>query len=221
MPATMFAPRLSVERRADKGKSAVARTMSEADIRQAVFLDLNGTLVLPLQVDRPVDYRSIPGSAEAVAVLCDAGFVCPVVTVQSRIEKGTFSEAEFRAWFQSFRTGLAEQRALLEGPYVCPHRYSAPCACKKAGGDLYRRAAAELKIEFASSFVIGDSLDDMEAGQVLGCKSVLVRTGWPVSREAEQRSHHMTDDLLAAAQWIVATRTGPTSGCTRRPPVRS
>jgi len=183
--------------------------MSEANIRQAVFLDLNGTLVLPLQVDRPVDYRSIRGSAEAVAVLCDAGFVCPVVTVQSRIDKGHFSEAEFREWFQSFRTGLAEQRAFLEGPYVCPHRYRRPCACKKAGGDLYRRAAADLKIDCASSFVIGDSLDDMEAAQLLGCRSVLVRTGWPVGPEAERRSDYLAEDLLAAAQWIMASRVEP------------
>lgn len=180
--------------------------MGEADIRRAVFLDLNGTLVLPLQVDRPVDYRPIPGTAQAVAVLCDAGFVCPVVTVQSRIEKGSFSEAEFREWFQSFRTGLADKGAFLEGPYVCPHRYAVACACKKVGGDLYRRAAGELKIECASSFVIGDSLDDMKAAALLGCKSVLVRTGWPVSPEAEQRSDHMAEDLLAAAHWIMASR---------------
>ena len=54
---------------------------------QAVFLDLNGTLVLPVLADSPREYQLIAESAEAVALLCRAGFVCPVVTVQSRIEK--------------------------------------------------------------------------------------------------------------------------------------
>lgn len=179
--------------------------MSDARIRQAVFLDLNGTLVSPLEVDRPIDYQLIPGSAEAVAILCDAEFVCPVVTVQSRIEKGSFSEVEFRDWFRSFRTRLTEQRAFLDGPYVCPHRFASSCGCKKAGGDLYRRAAAELKIELASSFVVGDSLDDMKAAQLLGCGSVLVRTGWPVSPEVEQHADYIAEDLLAAARWIIAS----------------
>jgi histidinol-phosphate phosphatase family protein len=189
--------------------------MSESATRHAVFLDLNGTLVLPVQAERPVEYRLIPGAAEAVALLCDAGFLCPVITVQSRIEKGNFTEAEFRDWFRSFSSKLAEQQAFLEGPYTCPHRYGMPCACKKANGSLYRRAAAELKIDFASSFVVGDSLDDIEAARLLGCRSVLVRTGWHVSPEMEQLCYYIAADVLAAAHWIVASRViGATSDTT-------
>lgn len=182
--------------------------MSEGDSRHGVFLDLNGTLVLPVQVDRPVEYRPIPGAAEAVALLCDAGFVCPVITVQSRIEKGKFSEAEFRGWFRSFRTGLAEHRAFLEGLYICPHRYGNPCACKNTGGALYRRAAAELQIDLASSFVVGDSLDDMEAARSLGCTGILVRTGGHVTPEVKELCYHIAEDVLAASLWIVASHTG-------------
>lgn len=68
----------------------------------AVFLDLNGTLVLPVQVESPSDYRPVPDAFAAIRLLNQCGFLCPVITVQSRIEKGWFTEAAFRSWFRSF-----------------------------------------------------------------------------------------------------------------------
>lgn len=169
-----------------------------------MFLDLNGTLVLPVTPAALSDYHEIDSCAEAVALLCRAGFVCPVVTVQSKIAKGLFSEAEFRDWFESFRARLAAREAFVEGPYVCPHRFAAPCGCKKAGGALHRRAAAELGIDVGSSYVVGDSREDMDAARALGCRGVLVRTGWPVDPDVELRGGTVADDVLAAARWIVA-----------------
>ena len=99
--------------------------------RKAVFLDLNGTLVLPVKQERLADLYPIPGAAEAVARLTHAGFVCPVVTVQSRIANGLFSADEFRRWFIDFADALRREGAEVTGPYVCPHRYVEPCACKK------------------------------------------------------------------------------------------
>lgn len=109
-------------------------------------------------------------------------------------------------------TDVAEHQAFLDGPYICPHRYAVPCACKKTGGALYRRAAAELQIDLASSFVVGDSLDDMKAARLLGCRSVLVRTGWQVTPEVEDLRYHIAEDVLAASHWIVASHmSGPTT----------
>ena len=182
--------------------------MNESEPRRGVFLDLNGTLVVPIHAENPREYRQIPNSCEAVAMLCAAGFVCPVVTVQSRVGKGIYSEAEFRDWFRSFSAALGEQGAFLRGPYVCPHRYATECACKKATGLLYRRAAEELRIDLASSFVIGDSLEDMQAAQLLGCTGVAVRTGWEIGPDVEKICDYVADDLLAAARSVIALR-GP------------
>ena len=172
-------------------------------MRPGVFLDLGGTLVLPLNPEALDDYRLIGGAAEAVVVLCEAGFLCIAATVQSRIAKGPFTEAEFGDWFESFRAELALAGGHLEGPYVCPHRFAAPCECKKAGGLLYRRAAADHGIDPGASFVVGDSRDDIDAAAALGCPGVLVRTGWPVTAEAERRARHVAHDVLGAARWIV------------------
>src|SRR5215207_9906731 len=98
---------------------------------KAVFLDLNGTLVLPLKQERLSDLYPIPGAVGAVARLVRAGFLCPVITVQSRIAKGLFTSEEFLEWFRDFESALATEGAVVRGPYVCPHRFAEPCACKK------------------------------------------------------------------------------------------
>jgi hypothetical protein len=84
--------------------------------RPGVFLDLNGTLVEPLKPERLDDLTLIRGVVEAIARLSAAGFVCPVVTVQSRIGKGLFSMADFQAWFATFAAGLKARDALVVGP---------------------------------------------------------------------------------------------------------
>jgi D-glycero-D-manno-heptose 1,7-bisphosphate phosphatase len=145
---------------------------------RGVFLDLGGTLVNPLKPERLDELTMIPGALEAVSRLSAAGFVCPVVTVQSRIAKGLFSEAEFKAWFVRFAADFAAAGARLVGPYVCPHRFSEPCDCKKPNTLLFERAAAEHGIDVARSFVIGDSPDDMRAARRLGARGCVVRTGW-------------------------------------------
>ena len=177
--------------------------MARSQNRRAVFLDLNGTLVLPIQASNPGQYRLIPHAAAAVATLCRAGFICPVVTVQSRVGKGMFSESEFRVWFQGFAEALAVDGARLNGPYVCPHRYAEPCACKKPSGLLYREAARDLEIDLASSFVVGDTRHDMVAASLLGCRGVAVRTGWGVGHMGAAFCDHVADDVMAAAKWIV------------------
>jgi histidinol phosphatase-like enzyme len=72
--------------------------------RRAVFLDLNGTLVLPIIVQRPSELRLIDDAPAAVASLSEAGFLCPVVTIQSRIGKGLFTVEEFQV--REFRSSV-------------------------------------------------------------------------------------------------------------------
>ncbi len=132
------------------------------------FLDLNGTLVSPILVNTPAELCIIPGAPQAVAALSRQGFRCPAITVQSRIGKGVFTEAEFRQWFTGFAQQVRKDGAHLEGPYVCPHRFRDPCECKKPQPFLYERAAHELSLTLRRAFVIGDTADDMEAARRFG-----------------------------------------------------
>lgn len=179
--------------------------------RKGVFLDLNGTLVMPLKPERLTEHAEVPGAANAVARLSAAGFVCPVVTVQSRIAKGLFSSAEFETWFAGFAADFRSRGAVVVGPYVCPHRFREPCACKKPSSLLYERAAAEHGILIRRSFVIGDSPDDMRAARRLGARGCLVQTGWAADRRVVDAAAPETDVLVTsiveAVDWILTTST--------------
>jgi len=176
--------------------------------RKAAFLDLNGTLVLPLKPERLDDLVAIPGAIRSVARLTQAGFVCPVITVQSRIAKGLFTTAEFLDWFATFAASARRQGADLRGPYICPHRYAEPCACKKPNPLLYERAIAELGIAAPNSFVIGDSPDDIRAAVRLGSRGCLVRTGWAddptVVAAVEGQASLVAPSIVDAVEWILS-----------------
>ena len=107
---------------------------------RAVFLDLNGTLVLPLKPESLDELTMIPGADVAIMRLLAADFLCPIVTVQARIEKGLFTESAFRAWFADFFGNL---RLDVKGPYICPHRYNHSCPCEKPNSFLYDQAVAD------------------------------------------------------------------------------
>src|SRR4030095_15714825 len=151
-------------------------------MNRAVFFDLNGTLVLPIKFGSLSELELIPGAGEAVARLCQAGFICPVVTVQSGIAKGVFSQHEFLNWFGHFMLKMGAYAARLEGPYVCPHRFAKPCPCKKPNTLLYEQAAADHKIDLEHSFVVGDSASDVCAAYRFKGKGCLVKTGWATNQ---------------------------------------
>jgi histidinol-phosphate phosphatase family protein len=175
--------------------------------KRAVFLDLNGTLVLPLVPERLDELTPIEGVAHAIAHLSSNGYICPVVTVQSRIAKGVFTEAAFRNWFRKFAATMQRQGAILEGPYLCPHRFNSTCDCQKPKPFLYEQAAVEHGIDLRSSFVIGDTRADVLAAKNFGGQGILVRTGWPTDDDAlneiQRDAVLIAEALSEAAAWIV------------------
>jgi D-glycero-D-manno-heptose 1,7-bisphosphate phosphatase len=181
--------------------------------QRAVFLDLNGTLVLPIKPDSLNDLNLIEGAGQAIARLSQVGFLCPVVTIQSRIAKGLFSMEEFHRWFRDFAAGLRAYGAEIVGPYVCPHRFSEPCACKKPSTLLYEQAAREHGIDLPRSFAVGDSADDVFAACRFGGQGCLVRTGWAedpgeVKRAAPYASF-VGESLSETESWILNQPNGP------------
>ena len=191
--------------------------------RRAVFLDLNGTLVLPVTVDRLAELKLIEGADTAIARLSFANFVCPVVTIQSRIAKGQFSLAEFQHWFQAFADSLSSRNAHVVGPYVCPHRFAEPCACKKPGTLLFEKAASDYELDLERSFVIGDTARDVEAATRFGGVGVLVRSGCGQSPEevlrAQPYASYVAQSLVHAVDWILSPTCGSTPDTRRSPPM--
>lgn len=176
--------------------------------RRAVFLDLNGMLLLPIKPESLSELTLIANVDKAIARLSAAGFLCPVVTVQSRINKGVFSLEEFQNWFRAFAASLRNRGANILGPYVCPHRYREPCDCKKPSTFLYEQAAREHGVKLQRSFVIGDSMEDVYAARQFGGQGCLVRTGWAedpaVVERAVPYAAFTAESVGKAVDWILA-----------------
>jgi D-glycero-D-manno-heptose 1,7-bisphosphate phosphatase len=152
----------------------------------AVFLDRDGTINEEVgYLDRPEKLRLIPGAAGAIRLLNAGGFRTVVVTNQSGIARGFFDEATVAAIHARLAELLRAEGASLDGFYFCPHHptagkgdYLRTCGCRKPEPGLLLRALEELRLAPQRSFMIGDTLKDIEAGTRAGVRGILVRTGY-------------------------------------------
>ena len=138
--------------------------MSDA-ARAAVFLDRDGTIIEDVgYLGDPERVRLLPGAAEAIRRLNQAGLLAVVVTNQSGIARGLFDEDAYEATRHRLDRLLAARGARLDAQYHCPHHpeVTGPCDCRKPGVRLYRQAAEELAIDLTASWWIGDRLRDVQ-----------------------------------------------------------
>lgn len=179
---------------------------------KAVFLDRDGTINVEVEYLSQVDdFQFIPGVPWALKRLKDAGYLLVVVTNQSGIARGYYDEAALAEIHEHMHQDLASFGASLDACYFCPHHpehgtgdYRTECGCRKPLPGMLERAAADLDIDLAASFMIGDKLADIEAGIAAGCTPMLVLTGYgnkDVARLPE--GVQIFPDLLAAAEAIL------------------
>jgi D-glycero-D-manno-heptose 1,7-bisphosphate phosphatase len=195
-------------------RNAVGPTTGD---RRAVFLDKDGTLVhdVPYNVD-PAKLTFTPGAVTALQRLASEGFALVIVTNQSGIALGRFTRGEFARLQRALVEKIRKEAGVdIAGFYACPHApgpgHAPACLCRKPAPGLLRQAARAHRIDLASSWMVGDILDDIEAGRRAGCRSVLLDVGnETVWRTSPLRTpHHRCADLLEAADVIVsAARTG-------------
>jgi D-glycero-D-manno-heptose 1,7-bisphosphate phosphatase len=186
--------------------------------RQAVFLDKDGTLIqdVPYNVD-PSLVRLLPGVTEGLRQLHQAGYLLIVVTNQSGVARGCFGEHSLGAVAQRLRELLAPAGVPLADFYYCPHHpegkvaeYAVECACRKPQPGLITRAVQEHGIDPARSWLIGDILNDVEAGNLAGCRTILLDNGgeteWFLSHR--RMPDHVANDLRQAAAIVSAVDAG-------------
>jgi D-glycero-D-manno-heptose 1,7-bisphosphate phosphatase len=153
--------------------------------RRALFIDKDGTLVenVPYCVD-PAEIRLTRGAGPALRRLSDAGFVPIVVSNQSGVARGLFPPSALEAVERRLAELLDPFGVKLSGFFFCPHhpqgtvaRFAFDCHCRKPKPGLLLRAAERLGVELASSWLVGDILDDVEAGCRAGCRTLLLDNG--------------------------------------------
>ncbi len=170
----------------------------------AVFLDRDGTINVDHgYVHEIKDFQFIDGVIDACRELKHMGFALILVTNQSGIARGKFTEKKFMRLTEWMRRSLADRSVDFDAVYFCPHhpdgtvsQYKKICSCRKPKPGLLLQAQAELNIDMAASFMVGDTTADMHAAMAadVGIK-VLVRTGKPVTEKDESMADWVLNSL--------------------------
>lgn len=191
----------------------------ELDGRPAVFLDRDGTLTEEVgYLNHESRLRLIPGAAEAVRRVNDAGLLAVLVTNQAGVARGWFAEPLIARVHDLLRTLLhREAGARLDAIFYCPHHpesgeppYRQDCDCRKPRPGMLHRARRELGIDLARSYLVSDQYKDVAMGVREGLTSVLVLTGYGrgqheyQSQGWEEIPHHVAADVVEAIDWILA-----------------
>ncbi len=193
----------------------------------AVFLDRDGTINEEIGfVDRLEKLRLIPGAVRAIRMINESGFKAIVVTNQSGVARGLFDEEMVAAVHQKLQKMLLEKGAWIDAFLYCPHHptegrgiYLKDCPCRKPKPGMLLRAKDELMITLENSYIIGDTLKDIEAGAKVGVKGLLVKTGYgseaaaqlaDANSESENSILHrpikIAADLEEAVRWIITNQ---------------
>lgn len=161
---------------------------SSAHARPAVFVDRDGTLIAERHyLCDPDQVQLLPGAAQAVRRLNQAGVPVLMVTNQSGVARGYFSLEQVEQVNQRVLAMLAAEGARLDGIYVCPHQEGDGCNCRKPATGMVDAAAAAWNVAPDKSFVIGDKPCDIDLGRNLGAGALLVRTGHGAQWEGDDR----------------------------------
>jgi histidinol-phosphate phosphatase family protein len=195
----------------------IARS-SLATPQRAVFLDRDGTLVVDKDNLRSAEgLELLPGVAEAIRELNHHAWRTVVVTNQPVIAKGWATEADLRTIHNKLETLLGCEHAFLDRIYYCPHHPDAGfegerkelkirCDCRKPGIGMIQKAAADLNIDLAQSWLIGDTTTDLQTARNAGLRSILVGTGAAgMDGKHDVQPDQQAGSLLEAVRLILAT----------------
>ena len=195
--------------------------------RRAVFIDKDGTLItdVPYNVD-PAHLAFTTGAFDGLRLLQSAGYLLIVISNQPGLALGKFGRDGLDRLALALARRLAGEGIALDGFYACPHApvdrsvwRALACRCRKPAPGLLLEAARDHGIDLKASWMVGDILDDVEAGWRAGCRSVLLDVGnetvW--RRSPIRTPTRIAPDLLAAARAVLgADEPHPAASRTRR-----
>jgi D-glycero-D-manno-heptose 1,7-bisphosphate phosphatase len=185
-------------------------------VKRALFLDRDGTLVEPRHYpSRPADLVLVPGIGPLLRTFQMSGWALIVVTNQSGLARGLFSQDDLDRMHHRLRGMLAAWAVTIDGIYACPHHVdgivphlAVPCTCRKPAPGLLLTAAAAHEIDLARSWMLGDILDDVEAGNRAGCQTVLVDLGTEQMPDRPERWPRLVAPSTADALRQIAAAEG-------------
>jgi D-glycero-D-manno-heptose 1,7-bisphosphate phosphatase len=173
-------------------------------MKRGVFLDRDGVINRKASEDEYItrweDFHFLPDVADGIALLNRAGWSVIVISNQRCVAKGLLSVETLEAMHQRMSEELGAAGAKVDGIYYCPHEKDAACNCRKPAPGMLLAAAKEHQIALRSSWMIGDSETDVEAGRRAGCRTAqLVTNPESVGGDADLYAR----SLLEASRKIV------------------
>lgn len=146
--------------------------------KRAVFLDRDGTIIEHVPyLSSPDQVRLIDGAASALKAISAAGHPLIVVSNQSGIGRGFYTESDAALVTARMEELLAGRGVTLDCVLHCPHTPDDRCECRKPSPGMANQAAQESRITLAGSIMIGDNCSDMDFGRAFGATNILVMTG--------------------------------------------
>jgi len=168
-------------------------------VNKAVFIDRDGTINRDVPYcSRPEDFELLPGAADGIRLLNEHGFKVIVVTNQSGIARGYFTEQMLAKIHEEMRAELAKHGAHVDAIYYCPHHPDDNCDCRKPKPKMVFQAASALDINLKQSYVIGDSEMDVEIANRAGCRAAI-----RVGQAARGAGNCQASSFKDAARWII------------------
>jgi len=189
----------------------------------AVFLDRDGTINEEVGYLDTIDKLELfANAAEAIKMINESGMKAVVITNQSGIARGYFSEEFVETVHTHIQKILKAKGAFIDAFYYCPHHptegigtYQQSCACRKPEAGLLIAAAQDLDIDLTSSYVVGDMVKDIQVASRVGSKGILVKTGYGLNTIEKDLTHgspeisqpdYIAEDVLDAVRWIINDR---------------
>jgi D-glycero-D-manno-heptose 1,7-bisphosphate phosphatase len=186
--------------------------------KTAVFLDRDGTIIEEVgYLDNIGKLKLIPGATQAIGLLNKAGIPVIMITNQSGVARGYFSESLVEQLHQRLNELLEAESAYLDAIYYCPHHptegtppYCRACNCRKPHPGMVEQAIDELQLGKRRLFVVGDKCVDMELANQTRAEGILVLTGY--GEEEKKRLDetenvqpaYIATDLLQAIKWVIS-----------------
>jgi D-glycero-D-manno-heptose 1,7-bisphosphate phosphatase len=158
---------------------------------RAVFLDRDGTVIVDQIYPKAAEQVClVAGAGEALAMIKESGFALVLISNQSGIGRGLITPKEAEEVHQAVVARLAEYGVRLDAAHYCPHAPEEACTCRKPSPEMLLRAAKDLNLDLAESFMVGDKPSDIEAGKRAGCRTILLTQEKWGARSAEREAPH-------------------------------
>jgi len=171
--------------------------MKITEPKKAIFLDRDGVINKEVSyLSNPKDFEFIEGSIEALKILKEKGFLLIIITNQAGIARGFFTEEILTTIHEKMIEILKQNAVELNDVYYCPHhpKFTGECVCRKPNPGMILKAKLKHDIDLNNSYMVGDTLNDIQTGKAARCKTILVLTGY--GKEEQKNIGSIIPDMI-------------------------